>query len=207
MGAVDAPLAYGPYKTLCNRFVRSSRMGVFSRIFAALAGEAGAPDRLIIDRTHPRRIAARPASARGPLDRCIGRTPGRAEREARRRLRRPRPPRRHDALGRADERPEGRHHPPPAAAAGAGADRRPQLRQQPVPRRTRRARHHRLHPAEAEPQAIPAGKALYRQRHRIAIACARRNEWRRIATRDDRCATILFSAITLAAIVIARLGG
>jgi transposase len=47
----DAPLAYGPFRTLCNRFVRSSRMGVFSRIFAALAGEAGAPDRLIIDST------------------------------------------------------------------------------------------------------------------------------------------------------------
>jgi transposase len=57
----DAPLAYGPYKTLCNRFVRSSRMGVFSRIFAALAGEAGAPDRLIIDSTHLKahRTAAR----------------------------------------------------------------------------------------------------------------------------------------------------
>jgi hypothetical protein len=27
-------------------------MGVFSRIFAALAGEAGEPDRLIIDSTH-----------------------------------------------------------------------------------------------------------------------------------------------------------
>jgi transposase len=57
----DAPLAYGPYKTLCNRFVRSSRMGVFSRIFAALAGEAGARDRLIIDSTHLKahRTAAR----------------------------------------------------------------------------------------------------------------------------------------------------
>jgi hypothetical protein len=31
---------------------RSGRMGVFSRIFAALAGEAGEPDRLIIDSTH-----------------------------------------------------------------------------------------------------------------------------------------------------------
>ena len=27
-------------------------MGVFDRIFAALAGEAGEPDRLIIDSTH-----------------------------------------------------------------------------------------------------------------------------------------------------------
>jgi transposase len=48
----DAPPDYGPHKTLYNRFVRWSRMGVFSRIFAALAGEAGEPDRLIIDSTH-----------------------------------------------------------------------------------------------------------------------------------------------------------
>ena len=48
----DAPPAYGPHKTLYNRFVRWSRMGVFDRIFAALAGEAGEPDRLIIDSTH-----------------------------------------------------------------------------------------------------------------------------------------------------------
>ena len=48
----DAPAAYGPHKTLYNRFVRWSRMGVFDRIFAALAGEAGEPDRLIIDSTH-----------------------------------------------------------------------------------------------------------------------------------------------------------
>jgi transposase len=48
----DAPPGCGPHKTLYNRFVRVSRMGVFSRIFAALAGEAGEPDRLIIDSTH-----------------------------------------------------------------------------------------------------------------------------------------------------------
>ena len=50
----DAPAAYGPHETLYNRFVRWSRMGVFSRIFAALAGEAGEPDRLIIDSAHLR---------------------------------------------------------------------------------------------------------------------------------------------------------
>lgn len=56
----DAPPGYGPHKTLYNRFVRWSRMGVFSRIFEALAGEAGEPDRLIIDSTHlkARRTAA-----------------------------------------------------------------------------------------------------------------------------------------------------
>jgi putative transposase len=48
----DAPKAYGPPKTLYNRFVRWSRMGVFNRIFAELAGAAKPPDRLMIDATH-----------------------------------------------------------------------------------------------------------------------------------------------------------
>jgi transposase len=48
----DAPREYGPHKTIYNRFVRWSRMGVFNRIFAALAGEAGEPDTIMIDATH-----------------------------------------------------------------------------------------------------------------------------------------------------------
>jgi transposase len=48
----DAPPGYGPHKTLYNRFVRWSRMGVFDRIFAALATEGGPPERLMIDSTH-----------------------------------------------------------------------------------------------------------------------------------------------------------
>ena len=48
----DAPSAYGPHKTLYNRFVRWSRLGVFDRIFAALAGQAGEPDAIMIDSTH-----------------------------------------------------------------------------------------------------------------------------------------------------------
>ena len=48
----DAPREYGPYKTLYNRFVRWSRMGIFNRIFAELAGSAGNDGRLMIDATH-----------------------------------------------------------------------------------------------------------------------------------------------------------
>jgi transposase len=48
----DAPKGYGPHKTLYNRFIRWSRMGVFDRIFAALAGEGPKPDRIMIDATH-----------------------------------------------------------------------------------------------------------------------------------------------------------
>lgn len=48
----DAPAVYGPHKTLYNRFVRWSRMGIFDRIFANLAAESGPPDRVMIDSTH-----------------------------------------------------------------------------------------------------------------------------------------------------------
>jgi putative transposase len=48
----DAPPGHGPHKTLYNRFIRWSRLGVFSRIFAALAAKGGKPDRLMIDATH-----------------------------------------------------------------------------------------------------------------------------------------------------------
>ena len=48
----DAPAGYGPHKTLYNRFIRWSRLSVFNRIFAGLAGQAGEPDRLMIDATH-----------------------------------------------------------------------------------------------------------------------------------------------------------
>ena len=48
----DAPREYGPHKTIYNRFIRWSRLGVFNRIFSALAGEAGAPDQVMIDATH-----------------------------------------------------------------------------------------------------------------------------------------------------------
>jgi len=48
----DAPEVFGPHKTLYNRFIRWSKMGVFDKIFTALVEEGGPPDRLMIDATH-----------------------------------------------------------------------------------------------------------------------------------------------------------
>lgn len=48
----DAPVVYGPHKTVYNRFIRWSRMGVFNKIFAGLAAKVGEPDQLMIDATH-----------------------------------------------------------------------------------------------------------------------------------------------------------
>lgn len=48
----DAPSDCGPHKTLYNRFVRWSRMGIFNCIFANLAAESAPPDRMMIDSTY-----------------------------------------------------------------------------------------------------------------------------------------------------------
>jgi putative transposase len=48
----DAPRTYEPHKTIYNRFIRWSRLGVFNRIFVELAGQAGEPERIMIDATH-----------------------------------------------------------------------------------------------------------------------------------------------------------
>ena len=73
----DAPREYGPHKTIYNRFVRWSRLGVFNRIFA----ELGAQGRQT-GADHDRRHASEGASHRGelfkkgPVPRRIGRTKG-----------------------------------------------------------------------------------------------------------------------------------
>ena len=48
----DAPAVYGPHKTLYNRFVRWSRLGVFARIFQDLAQPGVDGDTLMMDSTH-----------------------------------------------------------------------------------------------------------------------------------------------------------
>ena len=48
----DAPGDYGPHKTIYNRFVRWSGLGVFNKIFAELASRGPRPQRLMIDATH-----------------------------------------------------------------------------------------------------------------------------------------------------------
>jgi len=55
-----------------------------------------------------------------------------------------------------------------------------------------------MHPANRKVQHT-YDKQLYRQRHKIENLFARLKDWRRIATRYDRCAHTLMSAITIAA--------
>ena len=49
---------------------------------------------------------------------------------------------------------------------------------------------------------IPHDAVLYKQRHKIENVFARIKDWRRVATRYDRCAHTFMSAIAIAATVI-----
>ncbi len=49
---------------------------------------------------------------------------------------------------------------------------------------------------------FPCEKTLYRQRHKVENLFAKLKDWRRIATRYDRCAHTFFPAICMAATVI-----
>ena len=71
----DAPAAYGPPKTLYNRWVRWSRMGVFARMLTELATEGAQTDTVMIDATHLKahRTASSLAGQKGgPLQARIG---------------------------------------------------------------------------------------------------------------------------------------
>lgn len=48
----DAPSAYGPSRTLYNRWVRWSRLGVFARILTELADAGQDAEMLMMDATH-----------------------------------------------------------------------------------------------------------------------------------------------------------
>ena len=73
----DAAREYCPHKTVYNRFVRWSRLGVFNKIFAELTRKAAKPRQLMIDATHLK--AHRTAASllkKGAVSRRIGRTKG-----------------------------------------------------------------------------------------------------------------------------------
>ena len=74
----DAPAAYGPHKTIYNRFIRWSRMGVFNRMFAELPGKAGEPDRIMIDATHLKAHRTAASLLKGGLFPDVSGAPGAA---------------------------------------------------------------------------------------------------------------------------------
>lgn len=71
----DAPAVHGPHKTLYNRFVRWSRLGVFARMFRDLARPGAEGDTIMMDSTHLK--AHRTAASLKKGGRGRGRSAGR----------------------------------------------------------------------------------------------------------------------------------
>ncbi len=156
----DAPGDYGPSKTLCNRFIRWSRLGIFNRIFEALAHEGGKPDRVMIDATHlkaHRTAASLLKKGCSPPYRAHQR---RLERKVACRVRRPRPANRAAAFRRPGERLQGSRSHGGCLAAGQATNRRSWLRRRLVSRSSSSKEHRALYPWTQEPQG---GACLRRQ--------------------------------------------
>ncbi|MBX5000949.1 IS5 family transposase [Rhizobium lentis] len=200
----NAPKEYGPHKTIYNRFIRWSRLGVFNRILAELTAKRGKPEQLMIDATHLK--AHRTAASllkKGMFPRRIGRTKGGLNSKL-------------HAVCDGHGRPlilllsEGQmsdykgaaqmlHAFPKAktllADKGYDADWfRDALAQRKITA---------CIPSRANRKVpIPHDPTLYKKRHRIENMFGRLEDWRRIHTRYDRCAHTFFSSICIAAAVI-----
>ncbi|WP_246811259.1 IS5 family transposase [Mesorhizobium sp. AA22] len=200
----DAPAGYGPHKTIYNRFIRWSRMGVFNRILAELAARAGDPDQLMIDATHLK--AHRTAASllkKGLYPICIGRSRGGLTSK----LQvvcdgKGRPLLLYLTEGQANDHKAAAallEHLPPARhlladRAYSSIGFRDALVQRGItPCIPPHAKHRIKHNYDP---------VLYRQRHKIENTFARLKDWRRIHTRYDRCAHTFLSAIAFAATFI-----
>lgn len=201
----DAPPDYGPHKTLYNRWARWSRMGVFARILTELASEGDATNTLMIDATHLK--AHRTASSMGLKEKGLGRLIGRTKGGLNSKLHAVtddlgRPVRLFLTAGNVSDYIGARALLPSLPAAewmladrGYDADWfRECLRSRSIepciPSRRNRK------------DIIPHDAKIYRSRHKIENMFGRMKDWRRVATRYDRCPVIFISAIALAATVL-----
>ncbi|MEO0637800.1 MAG: IS5 family transposase, partial [Pseudomonadota bacterium] len=201
----DAPGAYGPPKTLYSRWKRWSEKGIFARMLLELADQGGETDTLMIDATHLKthRTATSMRLKKGGSGRLIGRTKGgmnsklhavtdAAGRPLRMFLT---AGQRSDYIGaRAllSDLPEAKHM---LADRGYDADwYRVALEDKGItpciPSRKGRK------------VPIPYDVDRYKKRHKIENSFARLKDWRRIATRYDRCPKVFLSACALAAVVM-----
>ncbi|MFC0218837.1 IS5 family transposase [Pseudochelatococcus lubricantis] len=197
----EIPERYGPPTTCYNRFVRWRRAGVWDRLLAAVSA-AYDGDIVMIDSTCVRVHQYAATGKKGMFPRRIGRTKGGLNSKL-------------HAVCDGRGRPlvmllsEGQMsdyggarlmipHLPPAkellADKGYDAD---WLRKDLAERGIAACI-----PSRAKQKSpIPHNAVLYRERHKIEIMFGRLKDWRRIATRYERCAHTFFSAICIAAAV------
>ncbi|RBW54940.1 IS5 family transposase [Ruegeria sp. A3M17] len=201
----DAPAAYGPPKTLYNRWKRWSDMGVFTRIMAGLAAEAPDYKTISIDATYLKahRTASSLLVEKGGRGRLIGQTKGGMNTKL-------------HAVTDTSGRPirffitAGQASDYTGAAALLGSlpdadwllpDRGNDadwFREALADRGTKPC----IPGRKSRNKTVRYDKRRYRRRNRIERMFGRLKNWRRVATRYDPCPKVFLSAIALAATVI-----
>jgi transposase len=184
----DAPPIYGPHKTLYNRWKRWSEAGVFIRM---MEGRSAARDDLSKGAPH----GFEPAGKKGGLGRLIGRTKGGMNTKL-------------HAVADANGRPISLFMTAGQVSDYTGAaallDSLPKAQWLLGDREALQAkgitpcipgRKSRIEPVKYD-------KRRYKSRNWIEIMFGRLKDWRRVATRYDRCPTVYLSAIALAATVL-----
>ncbi|WHP70343.1 IS5 family transposase [Phaeobacter inhibens] len=201
----DAPREYGPPKTLYNRWKRWSDKGVFARIMEGLASEHSDFKAIMIDATYLKahRTASSLGGEKGGRGRLIGRTKGGMNTKL-------------HAVTDASGRPIRFFMTAGQVSDYTGA--RVLLRSLPaadwmIADRGYDADWFRnalkdkgIRPCipgrKSRDKPVPYDKRKYKRRNRIEIMVGRLKDWRRVATRYDRCPKVFLSAIALAAAVI-----
>ncbi|MBV0889548.1 IS5 family transposase [Komagataeibacter oboediens] len=201
----DAPREYGPHKTLYNRWKRRGAMGIFARMMDGLAAGKGEPQTIIIDATclKAHRTASSLRLKKGNPGRLIGRTRGGMNTKL-------------NAITDQSGRPlsffmtAGQIS--DYTGAAAPLDSLPAAQWMPGDRGydadwfrdALEAKGIKPCIPERESRGKPVryDKREYKRRNRIEIMFGRLKDWRRVATRYDRCPTVFFSAICLAATVM-----
>ncbi|WP_145206863.1 IS5 family transposase [Sphingobium sp. B2] len=201
----DAPREYGPPKTLYNRWKRWSRMGVFTRIMAGLAAEAADEKTIMIDATYLKahRTASSLRGKKGGRGRLIGRTKGGMNTKL------------HvvaDAQGRPIRMFVTAGPVSDYTGAAAMLSSLPQAEWMLADRGYdadwfRDALKDKgikacIPGRKGRKKVIRHDKRRYKRRNRIEIMFGRLKDWRRVATRYDRCPIVFLSAIALAATVL-----
>ncbi|MBT9387026.1 IS5 family transposase [Pseudooceanicola sp. CBS1P-1] len=201
----DAPREYGPPKTLYNRWKRWSRMGVFARIMEGLASEKADTRMVMIDATYLKahRTASSLRPEKGGRGRLIGHTKGGMNTKLHAVAdMKGRPIRLFMTAGPVSDYtgahallgglPEAKWM---LGDRGYDADWfREALKDKGmevcIPGRKSRK------------TPVRYDKRRYKRRNRIEIMFGRQKDWRRVATRYDRCPIVYLSAIALAATVM-----
>ncbi|HBB85270.1 MAG TPA: IS5 family transposase [Sulfitobacter sp.] len=201
----DAPTAYGSHKTLYNRWKRWSDKGIFARMMAGLAAEHGEQKTVMIDATYLK--AHRTATSMGVKKKGRGRLIGRTKGGMNTKL---------HAICDSEGRPLNLFVTAGQVSDYIGA--RALLGSLPdvdwllgargydaewfrealkdkgiracIPGRKQRKK------------TVKYDKRPYKRRNRIEIMFGRLKDWRRVATRYDRCPKVFLSTIAFAATVI-----